>query len=169
MEKILQKINLGTPVQRFKDKRIDPEAVIALTDQDLVRLGVQTIGDRVRLQTLCQKKVTETQNSPSLTSAILQERSTLFSLASTSRRSSGSKKKSRTAPKRPWTVHFVCLADRLTTTVPTAAEKQILHKAGLGLKKIKLDLEDDKNAVKEKLLSDVEEGTRYLKSLLYSF
>ena len=56
MEKILQEINLGTLVQRFTDERIDSEAVIALTDQNLVRLGVQTIGDRVRLRTFCIKK-----------------------------------------------------------------------------------------------------------------
>ena len=33
--------------------------------------------------------------------------------------------------KRTWTAQFVCLADRLTYKVPTAAEKQVLFKADL--------------------------------------
>jgi hypothetical protein len=48
-----------------------------------------------------------------------------------------------------WTVQFICLADRLTTKVPTTTERQILHKAGLDLKKIKLYLDDDEIKVKE--------------------
>lgn len=136
MEKILEEINLGTLIERFKEERIDPESVAALTDQDLSRLGVQTIGDRVRLRTLCQRKLAdeEAQNSQNLTtSAILQERSTLFALGSTSRKASGSKRKDAGRPKRTWTVQFICLADRYSTRVPTTTERQILHKAGLGL------------------------------------
>ena len=34
----------------------------------------------------------------------------------------------------------MCLADRLATKVPTATEKQVLQKAGLGIKKIKFEI-----------------------------
>ena len=46
---------------------------------------------------------------------------------------------------------FVCFADRFCFKTPTSVEKQILLEAGLGLNDIKLDLEDDENAVKEKI------------------
>jgi len=42
----------------------------------------------------------------------------------------------------------LCLADLFCFETPTSVEKQILFKDGLGLKKIKIDLEDDANAVK---------------------
>ena len=45
------------------------------------------------------------------------------------------------------------MADRLTYKVPTAAEKQVLFKAGLGLKKIKFDIDDDEEAVMKKITS----------------
>ena len=41
----------------------------------------------------------------------------------------------------------------MTYKVPTAAEKQILFKAGLGLKKIKFDIDDDEEAVMKKITS----------------
>ena len=59
-----------------------------------------------------------------------------------------------TTRSKLWTAHFVCLADRFCFKTPTSVEKQILFKAGLGLKKITLDLEDDENTVKEKISSD---------------
>ena len=62
-------------------------------------------------------------------------------------------------PKRPWTVNFVCLADRLAFKIPNANEKQILHAAGLGLKKIQLDMDDDEQTVLAKLCSnDLKDG-----------
>ena len=48
---------------------------------------------------------------------------------------------------------MVCLADRLAYKVPTAAEKQVLFKAGLGLKKIKFEVDDDKEAVRKRITS----------------
>ena len=129
----MQEINLGTLVDAFNDERIDPEAVTALTDQDLIRLGVHTIGDRVRLRAACQRKVAESRNSQhqSFSSSASQERSMLFGLrSSVTARSSCLRKKH--ASKRTWTMQFICLADCLTTKVPTTTERQILHKAGLG-------------------------------------
>ena len=40
MEQILQSLNLGTLRGRFEAQRIEPHAVLAASDQDLVRLGV---------------------------------------------------------------------------------------------------------------------------------
>ena len=67
---------------------------------------------------------------------------------------------SRRVPKRhPWTPTFFCLADTTATKTPSATEKQILFKAGLGLKKIKLDLEDDEQMVTEKIMSEMQDST----------
>ena len=49
---------------------------------------------------------------------------------------------------------MVCLADRLAYKVPTAAEKQLLFKAGLRLKKIKFEVDDDKEAVRKRTSSE---------------
>jgi hypothetical protein len=54
----------------------------------------------------------------------------------------------------------VCLADRLAYKVPTASEKQILFKAGLGLKRIKFDVDDNEEAVVKKITaSETEDGS----------
>ena len=55
---------------------------------------------------------------------------------------------------KTWTAIFVCLADRLATKLPNSSQKQILQKAGLGFKRIKLDFEDNENQVYQKLISD---------------
>ena len=67
---------------------------------------------------------------------------------------SDSKQRKTATKSKLWTAHFACLADRFCFKTPTSVEKQILFKAGLGLKKITLDLEDDENTVKEKITSD---------------
>lgn len=51
------------------------------------------------------------------------------------------------------------LADRLATKTPTSVKKRILCKAGLGLKKIKLGLEDNETEVINKITSDVKDET----------
>ena len=55
--------------------------------------------------------------------------------------------------KCTWRATFVCLADRLATKVPTATEKQVLQKAGLGIKKIKFEINSDEKAVLETITS----------------
>ena len=56
-------------------------------------------------------------------------------------------------------MNFVCLADRLAFKIPNVNEKQILHAAGLGLKKIQLDMDDDEQMVLAKLCSnDLKDG-----------
>ena len=54
---------------------------------------------------------------------------------------------------------FVCFADSAASKTPSSVEKEILFKAGLGLKKIKLDTHDDEQAVVNKITSDEKDAT----------
>jgi hypothetical protein len=47
----------------------------------------------------------------------------------------------------------LCLSKREANKVPTASEKQALIRSGLGLKKIKLEIEDDEETVIQKITS----------------
>ena len=60
-------------------------------------------------------------------------------------------RKRKAVAKRSWTVSFVCVVDRHQSKIPMATEKQVLFQAGLGVKKIKLDLDDDEHSVLEKI------------------
>ena len=157
MDDILRKLNLGTLVDRFNDEKVEVDTVISASDSELARLGVCTIGDRIRLRNLCKaRKQEDSEVSHASTSKNREERLALFNPRRQGRGASGSDSKRRktTTKSKLWTAHFVCLADRFCFKTPTSVEKQILFKAGLGLKKIKLDLEDDENTVKEKITSD---------------
>ena len=46
MEQILQRLNLGTLIDKFKEQCMDPPAVLLSSDGELARLGIYTIGDR---------------------------------------------------------------------------------------------------------------------------
>ena len=50
----------------------------------------------------------------------------------------------------------MCLPDCHAKKIPTSAEKQVLQKADLGLKKIKFSVEDDEVAVYNQLTGKVE-------------
>ncbi len=65
MEQILQAVNLATLLERFQAQRTEADAVLAASDEELLRLGVSTIGDRIRLRDACQKKVEENAASTS--------------------------------------------------------------------------------------------------------
>ncbi len=52
----------------------------------------------------------------------------------------------------------MCLAERLAAKLPNASEKQILSKAGLGVKKIKFEIDDDEETVTNKIMSDVKDN-----------
>ena len=164
---------------RFKDERIEPEFIVAMTDAELTRLGVTTIGDCVRLHAVCRKKkdFTETQSTSSTnvvqssnsdpvasSSALIASSSCVPSAASIAlerarlfnprnSRNSSRKKKATVGANRTWTAQFFCLADRHQTKIPNGSTKQILHNAGLGLKKVKLRLNDSEEQVAEKILS----------------
>ena len=52
----------------------------------------------------------------------------------------------------------MCLACRYSCRVPSGTEKIMLQNAGLGFKKIKLDMADNEEAVFNKLTSGEKEG-----------
>ena len=54
MEEVLNKAGVGHLVERFKNENVDISALCNATDQDLARLGVSTIGDRIRLREVCK-------------------------------------------------------------------------------------------------------------------
>lgn len=163
MERILGELGLRAAVERFKAEKIDENVAVTLSDNELIRLGVATIGDRARFRQLCRKhcgtgpdSVAQMEGVEGSSSGLqvsrsvaLRERALLFNSRSSRGRQS-QKKKER---KRTWTATFVCLADRLATKVPSATEKQVLQKAGLGIKKIKFDVDSDEKAVLETITS----------------
>ncbi len=156
MERILQQLGLANLLSRFVDERVDEKIVLSSTDSELSRLGVSTIGDRVRLRELCKQAVQAGQGAS--TSTAVSASQEVRELFHSNRR--GSKKGTKQAKKRTWTAQMVCLADRLAYKVPTAAEKQTLFKAGLGLKKMKFDVDDDEEAVVKKITSsETEDGS----------
>ena len=82
----------------------------------------------------------------------LEERMSVFNPRSMTLRghSRANRGRKRTVT-RSWTTHFVCLADRHQNKIPTCAERQVLFQAGLDIKKIKLNLDDDESAVMDKI------------------
>ena len=90
---------------------------------------------------------------------VREERNHLFQPNRSSSSGRGRKRKSAGAQSQnQWSFQFVCLADKYSFKTPSSLEKQILFKAGLGLKKIKLDPTDDEDTVKEKITSDVKDS-----------
>lgn len=69
MEKILKDLGLSILLQKFKDERIDETIALSLTDSELIRLGVGTIGDRVRFRELCKEAATASTPSADNTTA----------------------------------------------------------------------------------------------------
>ena len=56
METALNKISLGTLAQKFCDEKLDFETLLAASDKELTRLGVVTIGNKLQLRQLCQRR-----------------------------------------------------------------------------------------------------------------
>ena len=152
MEAILEQLGLNTLLERFSDEKVNPHIVLAMLESALIRLGVATMGDRIRVKQLCREAVdcsrvsngvdsVDRYLSGSSTAAaeqVREERRLLFRPynqsgvnhgRSASSGRAGQKKKSS---KRTWTRQFVCLADRHACRAPSA-EKQVLQQAGLGL------------------------------------
>ena len=50
MNEILESLGRSMLTQKFEDERADVNVIMSASDEDLVRLGVRTIGDRVRLR-----------------------------------------------------------------------------------------------------------------------
>ena len=157
MEQILRQIELCNLVENFTAQRVDVETVVAASDGELPRLGVETVGDRVRLREACRRSRRNGQPLSSISEAVV-ERAHLFNISrpSTSRQPGRSKSNGRRNAQKPkpWSPQFVCLADAWSSCVPTATQNEILKKAGLGLKKITLDVTDDEEKVTAKIVSD---------------
>ena len=90
---------------------------------------------------------------------VASERSRLFNLRhsrTTSRKSKATRGQTWTG--QTWTAQILCLADRQQTKIPNSIEKQILHNAGLGLKKIKFEVSDNTQQVVDTIMSDEKAG-----------
>ena len=59
MDSILNQLSLGTLSESFSNERIDPEVALSVSDSALADLGVNTIGDRIRLRELCTSYVSD--------------------------------------------------------------------------------------------------------------
>ena len=166
MEEILRSLGMETILGRFQAQRMEPQTTLAASDQELIRLGVSTIGERIRLRDACKRKVDECTTSTSQASAAREERLSIFNprrhnnrtQARTAARSTTSGTSRSAEKSHSWTPTFFCLADSTASKTPSAMEKQILFKAGLGLKKIKLYLEDDEQTVIGKITSETQDA-----------
>ena len=124
MDSILHQLSLGTLSESFSNERIDPGVALSMSDSALTDLGVNTIGDRIRLRELCTKYVSNQGQSDeddgnaaasgttlSGRDSVRQERSLLFQANSTagvrSASSGRGKKRKNSCPQRTWTVQFV--------------------------------------------------------------
>jgi hypothetical protein len=65
MEHILQQLNMGTLIEKFREQKMDPSVILSSSDSELARLGVSTIGDRVRLRELCKEAEENTRQPQS--------------------------------------------------------------------------------------------------------
>ena len=52
---ILHKLGLNMVSKKFQDEKFDIKVVMLPSDEDLIRLGVRTEGDRIRLREACRK------------------------------------------------------------------------------------------------------------------
>ena len=188
MNEILESLGMSMLSQKFEEERLDFTVIMLASDEDLVRLGVRTVGNRVRLRDACSRVYTRRSTSISLgdshrTSSSIpgrEERSLLFSPSVSSTGTGEGRTGSRRRQSRAnsygikrkddytWTRQFMCLSDCHAKKIPTPAEKQVLQKAGLGLKKIKFSVEDDEvglyNQLTETAESDETAGYPQLKN-----
>ena len=158
----LDKLGLNLVTKKFQDEKVDIKVVISASNEYLIKLGVRTIGDRIRLREACRRIYTansslrplDISQEISTNKPSLEERSFLFS-PSFGRNNGSRRKKSRSRSSgaagssnrgaADWTLtgQFTCLSDIHSKKMPTPTEKVVLQKAGLGFKKIKFDLEAD--------------------------
>ena len=163
---ILDKIGLNLVTKKFQDEKVDIKVVISASNEYLIKLGVRTIGDRIRLREACRRIYTansslrplDISQEISTNKPSLEERSFLFS-PSFGRNNGSRRKKSRSRSSgaagssnrgaADWTLtgQFMCLSDIHSKKMPTPTEKVVLQKTGLGFKKIKFDLEADEVSV----------------------
>ena len=56
VESVLSDVGLITLLPRFISEIVDINVILAASDQDLIRLGISTIGDRCRLRDVCRRR-----------------------------------------------------------------------------------------------------------------
>ena len=66
MNEILQSLGVSMLSQKFENGRVDFNVIMSASDEDLIQLGVRTIGDRVRLRAACRRVYTRISTSISL-------------------------------------------------------------------------------------------------------
>ena len=119
MEFIVQKVGLSTLSERFVDEKIDPLVILAMSDSCLMRLGVETLGDRVCLKENCKqfadgKRRTNVASTSSVGSSqaqqLIEERRIFQPYSSRREQGSGTSKsaKRRNPSRHTWTGQFVC-------------------------------------------------------------
>ena len=122
---ILSSIGLGNLLEKFREERVDIKVVNELSDKELHRREVCKNEETA----ITSPSSTSTSRIGTPISLVNEERLALFrpkghgSSKCVKRRRGGA---NNIEPKRPWTAQFMCLADKLSTKVPTALEKQIL-------------------------------------------
>ena len=154
---ILHKIGLNLVTKKFQDEKVDIKGVMSASDEDLIRLGARTVGDKIRLREVCRRAYTansslrplDISQGISWKSSDSSDRITVNTGSSNSNTGSSN----RRAADRTWTGQFLCLSDIHVKKIPTPTEKVVLQKAGLGFKKIKFDLEADEVSVYNQLTS----------------
>ena len=167
---ILAKLGLSLVTKTFQDEKVDIKVAISASDEDLIRLGVRTIGGRIRLKEACRRVYTANSSLRPLN--ISQETSTIrpgleeISFSPLFGRNNGNRQKerrsrssgaagssNRRAADRTWKGQFMYLSDIHAEKLAIPTEKVVLQKAGLGFKKIKFDLETDEVSVYNQLTS----------------
>ena len=108
METILADLDLITLLNNFQVEKIEPQTVIAMTDSELMRLGVSTIGDRIRLRERCKIPPTDRDMSASSSAPVANVRPERTRLFSPGRRPDGSPDRcGKGAKGRSWTVNLL--------------------------------------------------------------
>ena len=97
MKSILKDLKLESLIPKLAAERIEPENVSELPDDELVRLGVTTIGDHHRLRALCANAQKKHQ---SMAAAAPSERMALFRGRNGSSRRGGRGEKRKVSSKR---------------------------------------------------------------------
>ena len=58
MNEILESLGMSMLSKKFEDEKVDFNVIMSASDEDLIRLGVRTIGDRVKLSDACRRVYT---------------------------------------------------------------------------------------------------------------
>ncbi|CAG2215054.1 unnamed protein product [Mytilus edulis] len=124
---------------------------MSLNDTQLTRLGVNAMGDRLRLN---ERKNNSKKRSSSLANFDTDDNKAELEGG----QSKGKSKKKAKHTNRTWTVTVVCLSNKNADKVPSPSEKDNLLKAGLGSKKIKFHEDDTEQDLLDKINSDSVEG-----------